>query len=94
MTSIGYIPIVQAPTHDLDTLNTIVLRCKHMARKLGQHHALITEDEALFCKLMELKWAKVNYQDCLIVRLGGMHTAMKFMHVIGKYIQSTGLLEA
>lgn len=32
MTSIGYMPIIQAPTHDLDTLITVVLRCKHVAR--------------------------------------------------------------
>ena len=87
-------PIVQAPAHDLDTLNTVVLRCKHVARKLGQYHVVITVDEALFCKLMELKWAKADYQDCLIVRLGGLHTAMKFLQVIGKYVQSSGLLEA
>ena len=93
ITSIGYMPIVQAPAHDLDTLNTVVLRCKHVARKLGQYHVVITVDEALFCKLMELKWAKADYQDCLIVRLGGLHTAMKFLQVIGKYVRSSGLLD-
>ena len=94
ITSIGYMPIIQAPAHDLDTLNTVVLRCKHVARERGQHHVVITVDEALFCKLMELKWSNADYMDCLIVRLGGLHTAMKFMAVIGKHIQSSGLLEA
>lgn len=63
-------------------------------QKLGQHHVIITVDEALFCKLMELKWANPDYMDCLVVRLGGLHTAMKFMSVIGKHVQSSGLLEA
>jgi hypothetical protein len=94
MTSIGYMPLVQAPAHDLDTLNTVVVRCKHVARKLGQHHVVLTVDEALFCKLMELKWAKDEYQDFLIIRLGGLHTAMNFLKVIGKHIQSSGLLES
>ncbi|KAL8567664.1 hypothetical protein ACOMHN_054475 [Nucella lapillus] len=94
MTSIGYMPLVQAPAHDLDILNTVVVRCKHVARKLGQHHVVLTVDEALFCKLMELKWAKDEYQDFLIIRLGGLHTAMNFMKVIGKHIQSSGLLES
>lgn len=94
ITSIGYMPIIQAPAHDLDTLNTVVLRCKHVARELGQNHEVITVDEALYCKLMELKWANADYMDHLIVRLGGLHTAMKFMAVIGKHIQSSGLLEA
>ena len=82
-------PIILAPAHDLDTLNTVVLRCKHVARELGQHHVVITVDRALVCKLMELKWANADYMICLIVRLGGLHTAMKFMAVIGKHIQSS-----
>ena len=77
MTSIGYMPLVQAPAHELDTLNTIVLRCKHV---------VLTVDEALFCKLMELKWAKEEYQDFLTVRLGGLHIALNFMKVIRKHI--------
>ena len=67
MTSTGYRPLVQAPAHELDTLNTAVLRCKHVARKLGQHHVVLTVDGALFCKLMELKWAKDECQDVMIV---------------------------
>jgi hypothetical protein len=42
---------------------------------------------------MDLKWAKQEYQEFLIVRLGGFHTAMNFMKAIGKHMQSTGLLE-
>ena len=61
VTSVGYMPIIQAPAHELDTLNTVVLRCMHVARKLGQPHVVITVDEALFSKLMELTWAKAEY---------------------------------
>jgi len=74
-------PIILAPAHELDTLNTVVLRCRHVAKKLEQHHVVLTVDEALFCKLMDLKWAKPQYQDFLVVRLGGPHTALKFMEV-------------
>lgn len=94
MTSIGYMPIIQAPAHEIDTLNTVVMRCLNVARKLEQHHVVITVDEALFCKLMELKWTNDNFMDCLIVRLGGLYTSMKFLEVIGKHVQSSGLLEA
>jgi len=81
VTSIWYMPIILAPAHELDTLNTVVLRCRHVAKKLEQHHVVLTVDEALFCKLMDLKWAKPQYQDFLVVRLGGPHTALKFMEV-------------
>ena len=55
VTSTGYMPIIQASAHEHDTLNTVVLKCLHVARKPGQQHVIITVDEALFSKLMELK---------------------------------------
>ena len=79
VTTIGYMPIVQSPAHELDTLNTVVLRCKHVASVLRQQHVVLTVDKALHCKLMELKWVKKDYQDFLIVRLGGLHTILAFL---------------
>ena len=93
ITSVGYMPIVQAPAHELDTLNTVLQRCKHVAAILGQQHVVLTVDEALFGKLMELKWAKPEYEGCLIVRLGGLHTALNFLKTIGQHLQSSGLLD-
>lgn len=48
LTSVGYIPIVQAPALELDTLYTVDLRCKYIARKLGQHHVVLTVDDTLY----------------------------------------------
>lgn len=39
MTRVGYMPIIQAPAHEMDTLNTVVLRCRNVASKLEQHHS-------------------------------------------------------
>ena len=94
ITSVGYMPIIQAPAHDLDTLTTVVERCRHVARTLGQYYVVLTVDEPLYCKLMELKWARTDYQDFLILRLGGLHTSMSFLKVIGKHIQASGLVDA
>lgn len=93
ITSVGYMPIIQAPAHDLDTLNTVVRRCKHVASALGQQYIVLTVDEALFGKLMELKWAKPEYEECLFVRLGGFHTSLNFLKAIGQHMQSSGLLD-
>ena len=94
LTTVGYMPIIQAPAHEFDTLNTVVQCCKYVANTLGQQYVVLTVDEALYCKLMELKWAKQDYQNFLIVRLGGLHIAMNFLKVIGKHIESSGLLDA
>lgn len=69
LTSTGYLPIVQAPAHELDTLHTVVLRCKQVARQPGQHYFVLTVNEVLYWRLMELKWAREEYQDFLVVRL-------------------------
>ena len=60
ITSVGYMPTVQAPAHELDTLNT--------------------------GKLMELKWTKQEYERCLVVRLGGLHTSLNFLKAIGQHM--------
>jgi hypothetical protein len=35
LTTIGYMPLIRAPAHDFDTLNTVVQRCMHILEKLG-----------------------------------------------------------
>jgi hypothetical protein len=36
LTNVGYMPKIQAPAHDIDTLNTVVQRCMHVSEKLQQ----------------------------------------------------------
>jgi len=93
VTTIGYMPIIQAPAHELDTLNTVVQRFIHVSSSLGQKHVLLTVDQALYFKLMELKWATPQYKHILIPRLGGLHTSMNFLKVIGQHMQASGLSE-
>jgi len=54
---------------------------------------VITVDEALFGKLLELKWTKQEYEECLVVRLGGLHTSLNFWKATGQHMQSCGLLD-
>lgn len=39
-------PIIQAPAHDIDTLNTVVQRCIYVSEQIGQHCTLLTVDQA------------------------------------------------
>ena len=52
VTTAGYMPILQAPAHEFDTLNTVVKQCMYIAATLGQKHTVITVDHALYCKLI------------------------------------------
>ena len=59
-------PIVLAPAHDVNTLNTVVQRIMQVAESFNQKHVVLTVDQALFPLLMELKWTLPDYKDTLI----------------------------
>jgi hypothetical protein len=42
---------------------------------------------------MELKWTIPQYKDLLIPRLGGLHTAMNFLKVLGQHTADSGLAD-
>lgn len=53
VTTKGLMPIIQASSHEYDTLNTVVKRCVHISASLGQKYTVITIDQALYCKLAQ-----------------------------------------
>ncbi len=79
--------------HEFHTLNTVVKRCMTISSALGQEHTVITVDQALYCKLMELKWSVPEYQNLLSPRLGGLHISMNFLKTIGDHMHGSGLVE-
>ncbi|KAJ8874113.1 hypothetical protein PR048_024954 [Dryococelus australis] len=46
-TAAGYLPVILAPAHELDTINTVVNKCMSISSHFGQEHTVITLDEAL-----------------------------------------------
>ena len=92
-TKVGYMPILQAPAHEFDALNAVVKRCMHVSSVLGQRYTVITVDQALYCKLVELKWIVPEYQEKLVVLLGGLHISMCFLKAIGNHMNGSGLAE-
>ncbi|KAK5936226.1 hypothetical protein CgunFtcFv8_027647 [Champsocephalus gunnari] len=92
-TTVGYLPIIQAPASELDTLNTVIKRVLHISKSMEQQHVILTVGEALYPKLLELKWSVEEYKDVLIPCLGGLHIAMNFLGVIGQHMVDSGLSE-
>lgn len=78
--------IVQAPIHEHDTLNIIVQCCRHVAHAFGQWYVVLTVDEDLYWKLLELK-----YQEFVILRFGELHTSETYKKTVGKHMESSGL---
>jgi len=91
VTTVGYMPIIPAPADDMDTVYTVISRCKLISEKLGQIYTVITFDQALYCRAKELIWLHPEHFANVIIRLGGFHTAMNFMKAIGQYVEASGL---
>ena len=79
------------PTSDLDTLNRVVQRAPHVAKSVDQQHIVLTVDEALCPKLLELKWSAEEYRDVLIPCLSGLHISMNYLGVKGRHMSDSGL---
>ena len=86
-------PLIQAPAHEFDTLNTVVQRCMYIADHNGQFYVVIHVYQALYYKLMELKWIIAQYRERLIVGLVGLHISMVYLLVIGNHMKGSGLIE-
>ena len=89
----GYLSIILAPAHHIDTLNTVVKRVLHVAQSVEQEQVVLTVGEDLYSKLMELKSSVDQYKDILIPCLGGLHIAMMFLGVLGRHMEESGLCE-
>ncbi len=57
-TKCGFLLIIQEPAHEYDTWNTALQRCIYISKTMGQKSTVVTVDQALYHKIMELKWAK------------------------------------
>ena len=91
VSTVGYMSVILAPAHDVDTLNTVVQQIIQVAESFNQKHVVWTVDQALFPLLMDLKCVVPEYKDVLIPRIGGLHTSMNFLKVLGQHIQDSGL---
>lgn len=91
--AIGYLPIINNPAHEFSSLRIVLERAIAIADSLGKKYAVITTDQALYCKLLELVWSSPVFRERIKLRMGGLHIAMNFLKVIGKHMSGTGLKE-
>ncbi|CAG9814726.1 unnamed protein product [Phaedon cochleariae] len=50
-------------------------------------------NQQLYCKLLELRWSSPEFKERIILRMGGLHIAMNFLHTIGQHMAGSGLSE-
>jgi hypothetical protein len=64
---------------------------KLMMGTLKQEKVVITFDEAIYCKAKEIQWRRKEEFENVILRMGGFHLAMNYIHVIGQCYEESGL---
>ena len=64
----------------------------YISSQIGQEYTVITVDQTLYYKLIDLKWAIPEYKDKLIPHLGGLHISMNFLKVIGQHLNGLDAL--
>ena len=65
----------------------------YVVESLEQEYTVFTVDQALFCKLMELKWHHPKLKNKLIPRMGAFHICLNFLKVIRDHMDGSGLKE-
>lgn len=93
LTASGFMPLILNPAHEFNTLVTVVSRCIAVADKLNYPYVVLTVDQQLHIKLLDVKWSSPIFQERLVLMMGGFHIACNFMKAIGQHMSCTGLAE-
>ena len=93
VTTIGMLPILQAPADNDDTMITVINRFNAITKKLGQKHTVLIGDQPLYSRAKELIWANPETYKNTIVLLGDLHILFNFLKVIGQHFENSGLAD-
>ena len=88
-----YLPLIDMPPSDPDTIMTALHEAKRLTNERGQKNAIFTSDQQLYKVAVDVQWAYPKEYSDVIVRLGGMHMLMSFVGAVGALMQGSGLAE-
>lgn len=89
-TAVGIMPIINSPSHDCDTIWTVLQNCQKMTKTLGQKYTVIAFDEQLYCKAKMLQWNNSKECEDIVILMGGFHVQMNFSKVIDQHLSDSG----
>ncbi len=92
-TKAAYLPLIDMPPADHDTILTAMTKAQTITLKTGQKFTLFTADLQLYKLVVDIKWTYPDKFTTLFPRLGGMHTLMSFIGCVGTIMEETGLAE-
>ena len=88
--TIRNLPFIYAPSKDLSSIYTTLLRLMAIAEKLGQPHILVTGDLTIYLKAQQILWIKPeSLEGKVTMPHGGMHLLVAFVASIGPLVGET-----
>lgn len=90
-----YLPFVNAPPSNYDTIYTVLTTAAEKCKSLQQDNCFIIFDQPLYIKARDIISSSPENSDLstIIVRLGGFHLLMSFMGSIDYIMDGSGLKE-
>ena len=89
--TIGYLPVIDAPVTDMSTINTLLQHSVSICRRLQVPEIVLVFDEAIYAKAQMIRWKQDELKKRLVIRLGDFHTVMSFCTAIFKIFKDAGL---
>lgn len=91
LTTIQYLPVLEANPTDFSTVNAILTKSLDICKKLGLKEIVLVFDQAIYSKAQQIRWKEEKYKKPLVIRLGEFHVSMSFLAIIGKRFKDAGL---
>ena len=88
---VGYLPVIPSSPTEMGTVYQLLLRSLAIADRLRQRSVVIALDQAIYSKACEIVWKERALFSRVVLVMGGFHTAMVFLAVIGKRFGDGGL---
>ncbi|MES9884040.1 MAG: hypothetical protein ABW185_24600 [Sedimenticola sp.] len=92
-TRVIYLPMVDMPPAEPDTMLTSMFEVKRITEEAGQKYTIFTNDQQLYKIAVEMTWYNPDEFQNFIPRLGGMHYLMSFIGCVGTLMAESGLSE-
>ncbi|CAG4981938.1 unnamed protein product [Colias eurytheme] len=91
--NIEYLPPINSSPTSYAIVNETLIMSKEIAEKCGQQNIIVTYDLAISKMAMQIQQKEQPKFDNIFINLGAFHMQMAFFKAIGKYIDSSGLVE-
>ena len=90
-TTIGYCPMINSSPTDFSTVYKVMKNLQQMMESLGQRESVITFDLAIYVKVKEIQWRRLDEFGDMVVQINGFHIILNYLSLLGKKFENSGL---